>query len=104
MAWPSWPSPLRRCDRFKSCVGLDVGQTERNISFCGHTILAREPLIIANAETDPRFADNPLVTGEPHIRFYAGIPLSDPDGHRLGTFCVIDRRSRHLSFPILHRR
>ena len=82
---------------FKSCVGLEVGQTERNISFCGHAILGRQPFVIPDAETDPRFAHNPLVTGEPRIRFYAGIPLCDPDGHRLGTFCVIDRRRRRLS-------
>jgi signal transduction histidine kinase len=82
---------------FKSCVGLDVSQTDRNISFCGHAILGPDPLIIPDATADPRFADNPLVTGEPHIRFYAGVPLSDPDGYRLGTLCVIDRRRRQLS-------
>jgi PAS domain S-box-containing protein len=79
---------------FKSKQGLDVSETPRAISFCGHAILCDDPLVIADAAADPRFADNPLVTGEPHIRFYAGIPLCSPNGARLGTLCLIDRVPR----------
>ncbi len=81
---------------FKSCVGLAGSETEREISFCGHAILQSTALVIPDALEDPRFADNPLVTGPPHIRFYAGQPLDDGHGHKLGTLCVIDRRPRHL--------
>ncbi|MBI3344927.1 MAG: EAL domain-containing protein [Gammaproteobacteria bacterium] len=81
---------------FKSCQGLDVSETPRGISFCGHAILEDRALVVSDALLDERFADNPLVTGEPHIRFYAGFPISAPNGSRLGTFCVVDRRPRHL--------
>ncbi|MEO6697747.1 MAG: ATP-binding protein, partial [Gammaproteobacteria bacterium] len=81
---------------FKSCQGLSVSETPRGISFCGHAILADTPLIIPDALLDPRFSDNPLVTGEPRIRFYAGQPLVAADGSRLGTLCIIDQRPRHL--------
>ena len=82
---------------FKSGVGLDVCQTDRDVSLCNHTVASHRPLLIEDAHTDPRFAGNPLVTGAPHIRFYAGMPLM-PDGHHvLGTLCVIDRRPRQLS-------
>ncbi|HEY6612071.1 MAG TPA: GAF domain-containing protein, partial [Pseudomonas sp.] len=82
---------------FKSAVGLDARQTGRDVSLCNHTVASRRPLLIEDTLTDPRFAGNPLVTGAPHIRFYAGIPLM-PDGHHvLGTLCVIDRRPRQLS-------
>lgn len=81
---------------FKSCQGLDVSETPRGISFCGHAILADHALVVSDALLDERFADNPLVTGEPHIRFYAGFPISASNGSRLGTFCIIDRRPRHL--------
>ena len=86
---------------FKSCIGLDAGpsETPRDISFCGHTILQREPLIIPDARRDERFADNPLVTGEPHIRFYAGFPLIAPTGYVLGSLCAIDQEPRQLSCP-----
>lgn len=79
---------------FKSCQGLDVRETGRNVSFCSHAILADGPLIIEDARRDPRFADNPLVTGKPHVIFYAGQPLSGPGGHKLGTLCLIDHRPR----------
>lgn len=82
---------------FKSCQGLDVSETPRGISFCGHAILEDRALVVSDALLDERFADNPLVTGEPHIRFYAGFPITAPNGSRLGTFCIIDRRPRHLN-------
>jgi GAF domain-containing protein len=82
---------------FKSCIGLDAKETPRNISFCGHTILQRTPLLINDALDDPRFCDNPLVTGEPGIRFYAGAPILLDNGTALGTVCVIDRKPRELS-------
>lgn len=81
---------------FKSCVGLDVAETPRNVSFCGHAILGDEIFYIPNAIEDPRFADNPLVTGPPDIRFYAGCPLRAPNGQKLGTLCIIDREPRRL--------
>lgn len=81
---------------FKSCYGLDVGETSRDISFCGHAIHSDKPLVIEDATKDPRFADNPLVTGGPGIRFYAGQPLTLSDGQRVGTLCLIDRRPRRL--------
>ncbi len=82
---------------FKSRFGMKATETPRDISFCGHAISKRELMIVADAAIDPRFRDNPLVTGEPHIRFYAGVPLADPDGHCLGTLCVIDRVPRELT-------
>ncbi len=82
---------------FKSCLGLDATETSREVSFCGHTILDDGVLVINDAEQDERFADNPLVTGEPGIRFYAGFPLIYVDGSRLGTLCVIDTKSRSFS-------
>ncbi len=82
---------------FKSIQGLSVRETSRDISFCGHTILGEGVLVVPDAQLDPRFTDNPLVTGEPRIRFYAGHPLAALDGHRLGTLCLIDRRPRELN-------
>ena len=82
---------------FKSCIGLTITETSRDISFCAHAILNDDVLVIPDARTDPRFADNPLVTGEPYIRFYAGQPLKDRNGYKLGTLCLIDRRPRRMS-------
>jgi signal transduction histidine kinase len=75
---------------FKSCYGLHLSETSRDSSFCAHAILSDEPVMIPDAGRDPRFSDNPLVTGEPGIRFYAGAPLIALDGQRLGTLCLID--------------
>ena len=82
---------------FKSCQGLDVSETPRSISFCGHAILLDAPLVIPDALKDPRFADNPLVTSPPDIRFYAGQPLKAADGSRIGTLCIIDRKPHQLT-------
>ncbi|MBO6809700.1 MULTISPECIES: PAS domain-containing protein [Marinobacter] len=79
---------------FKSCQGLSASETSRGISFCGHAILNSSLLVIEDASLDPRFSDNPLVTGDPHIRFYAGAPLHNSEGFRLGTLCLIDRVPR----------
>lgn len=82
---------------FKSCFGLDVNETERRISFCGHAILQNDALVIEDATQDERFHDNPLVTGDAHIRFYAGHPLKNMNGHCLGTLCIIDREVRNFT-------
>jgi diguanylate cyclase (GGDEF)-like protein len=81
---------------FKSCIGLDVKELPRDISFCGHAILGDHTLIIPNALEDPRFADNPLVNDETHVRFYAGHPLKAPDGSKLGTLCIVDYEPRYF--------
>jgi signal transduction histidine kinase len=82
---------------FKAQQGLDVAQTPRDISFCGHAILGREALVVPDSHEDARFHDNPLVVGAPHIRFYAGHPLRAPDGCRVGTLCVMDRAPRRFT-------
>lgn len=82
---------------FKSNVGLDASETERDISFCGHAILNDETFVIEDASQDPRFHDNPLVTGYPNIRFYAGRPIKTNSGYRVGTLCAIDHTPRRLS-------
>jgi PAS domain S-box-containing protein len=81
---------------FKSRQGLGVCETARDISFCGHAILRPGPMVIPDAARDERFADNPLVTGEPGIRFYAGQPIAAPDGSLVGVLCVGDHRPRDL--------
>ena len=79
---------------FFGAQGLTVCETGRDVSFCAHAIGRPEVFVVPDARLDPRFADNALVTGEPHIRFYAGVPLRSPTGHDIGTLCIIDRQPR----------
>lgn len=81
---------------FAAKVGLDVEETPRDVSFCTHAVAALEPLIVEDAYADERFADNPLVTGAPHIRFYAGVPIFSSDGMAVGTLCIIGQNPRRL--------
>lgn len=82
---------------FKSTQGLDARETPRDISFCGHAVLGDEVFVVPDARQDRRFFDNPLVSGDPNIRFYAGCPLRALNGRKLGTVCIIDRQPREFS-------
>ena len=82
---------------FKSRQGLDATETPRDISFCGHAIVGDRIMVVNDATGDERFCDNPLVCGDPNIRFYAGYPLNAPDGAKIGTLCVIDSEPRDMS-------
>ena len=82
---------------FKSKVGLELAETPRAQAFCTHAIMQPQMFEVPDAAEDARFAKNPLVTGDPNIRFYAGAPLATRDGHLLGTMCVLDRKPRQLS-------
>ncbi|MEO8543738.1 MAG: GAF domain-containing protein [Burkholderiaceae bacterium] len=81
---------------FKSRSGLQVQQTSREVSFCGHAILQPQALVVSDALADDRFADNPLVQSEPRLRFYAGHPIVAADGSAIGTLCLIDHKPRHF--------
>lgn len=82
---------------FKSKCGIDQNETPRNVSFCSHALIDDRPLIVEDALKDTRFSDNPLVTGDFNLRFYAGYPIHSPDGHPLGTLCLIDHIPRAFS-------
>jgi len=82
---------------FKSRQGLDATETPRDISFCGHAILGDDIFIVPDATKDNRFVDNPLVTDDPNIRFYAGVPLRVSNGSKIGTLCIIDEQPREFS-------
>lgn len=82
---------------FKSCIGLPMLETSRDISFCGHAILGNDTFVINDASKDPRFCDNPLVTAAPHIRFYAGRPIRTTHGFKIGTLCLIDSQPREFT-------
>jgi GAF domain-containing protein len=82
---------------FKSRLGVARRQTPRDVAFCARAILQPKPFIVRDARKDRRFARNPLVTGKPYIRFYAGFPLANPEGLILGTICVVDQIPRQLT-------
>ncbi len=82
---------------FKSRVGLEARETPREYAFCAHALLQDEPLVVCDASSDARFADNPFVTGDPNIRFYAGVPIRTSGGLAIGTLCAFDERARVLT-------
>lgn len=82
---------------YKAHYGFDFSETSRDVGFCSHAILDSEPLVVSDALHDDRFADNPVVVGEPHVRFYAGVPLHAADGERVGALCIVDHKPRNLS-------
>lgn len=82
---------------FKACIGLAVCETPREPAFCNYTIVQDQPFVVPDTLLDRRFADNPFVTGEPRIRFYAGAPLLLRENIRLGSFCIVDTKPREFS-------
>jgi diguanylate cyclase (GGDEF)-like protein len=82
---------------FKSKQGMKVSETPRNASFCTHTIQSTKPLIVNDAHADPRFANSPMVVGDPHVRFYVGVPLRSRDGYNVGSLCSMDTKARVLN-------
>ena len=89
--------------RFLARTGIDTDETPRSMSFCAHAMLEGETMVVCDAREDPRFADNPLVTGDPHVRFYAGAPLVSSEGAPLGSLCVIDTVPREMGLTELQR-
>ena len=87
---------------FKSKVGLTISETSRDVSLCAHALLQPDITVVNDVQADERFVDNPLVTGDPWIRFYAGAPLITPKGEAVGTLCVIDQVQRKLTEPQLN--
>ena len=88
---------------FKSRIGIADTETPRSDSFCSHAIALDEPVMhVADATLDARFVDNPMVTGDPNVRFYAGAPIAAPDGSKLGALCVIDARAREITADDAH--
>lgn len=82
---------------FKSTYGINVDATPRAVGFCAHAMLEPQPMVVPNASQDARFADNPFVTGELHLRFYAGVPLHGPKGKGIGALSLVDIEPRELS-------
>ena len=82
---------------FKSTYGIDVEATPRDVGFCAHAMLEPQPMVVPNATEDARFADNPFVTGDFHLRFYAGVPLHGPKGKEFGALALVDTEPRELS-------
>lgn len=88
---------------FKSCIGLDARETSRELAFCSHVVTNRKPVIVPDTLQDDRFADSPVVTGAPRIRFYAGFPVFHRNGSCMGTLCLIDTRPRQFSETAIQR-
>lgn len=86
-----------QCQRFAARVGVEPAETDRAVSFCAHAILDEQPCVVDDATLDPRFADNPLVAGDMHLRAYLGVPLRSSQGHALGTLCAMDVAVRRFS-------
>ncbi|GHA80850.1 GAF domain-containing protein [Cognatilysobacter bugurensis] len=87
----------RKRQWFKACVGLGLRETPRDVAFCAWTVEAAQPFVVPNAQDDVRFAENPYVSGAPHLRFYAGVPLIADDGSAIGALAVMDTVPRSLN-------